>query len=201
MSDERHYCVALPKKRNQRPIPASSTWFLCSRVYMMYSGELSDINSKPLLINNISLAGLKEFHFGHDFTLLRTSLDTTRFVGFGSDLFGQLGDGSFQPLPVLEQIQRDPARNIEIKQVRGGSVNVSERERERERERRKARNFCHIRLLQMATGYGHTLLLSEDGRLFAWGLNAFGQLGHGDTKVSTNCFYNSVCNTEQYHYW
>ena len=135
MSDERHYCVALPKKRNQRPIPASSTWFLCSRVYMMYSGELSDINSKPLLINNISLAGLKEFHFGHDFTLLRTSLDTTRFVGFGSDLFGQLGDGSFQPLPVLEQIQRDPARNIEIKQVRGGSVNVSEREREREREK------------------------------------------------------------------
>lgn len=83
----------------------------------MYSGELSDVNSKPLLIDSISLAGLKEFHFGHDFTLLRTTLDTTHFVGFGSGLFGQLGDGVFQSSPVLDQIQKEPARDVEIKQV------------------------------------------------------------------------------------
>ena len=35
-------------------------------------------------------------------------------------------------------------------------------------------------LLQVVCGYAHTLALSDEGALFAWGANSYGQLGTGN---------------------
>ena len=35
-------------------------------------------------------------------------------------------------------------------------------------------------MLQVACGYAHTLALSDEGTLFAWGANSYGQLGTGN---------------------
>ena len=37
--------------------------------------------------------------------------------------------------------------------------------------------------MQCAAGSGHSLALSADGKLFAFGLNCYGQLGLGDLKT------------------
>jgi Alpha-tubulin suppressor and related RCC1 domain-containing proteins len=41
------------------------------------------------------------------------------------------------------------------------------------------------RAVAIATGYGHTCALLEDGRVACWGLNSVGQLGVGDTTNRT----------------
>jgi alpha-tubulin suppressor-like RCC1 family protein len=38
---------------------------------------------------------------------------------------------------------------------------------------------------ELAVGYSHTLVLTSDNKLFAWGNNDYGQLGTGDTTSST----------------
>ena len=38
---------------------------------------------------------------------------------------------------------------------------------------------------ELAVGYSHTLVLTSDNKLFAWGNNDYGQLGTGDTTAST----------------
>lgn len=35
-------------------------------------------------------------------------------------------------------------------------------------------------LQQIVCGYNHTLALSDEGKLYAWGANAYGQLGTGN---------------------
>ena len=37
--------------------------------------------------------------------------------------------------------------------------------------------------LQVACGYAHVLALTDDGKLYAWGSNVYGQLGNG-TKTN-----------------
>ena len=55
----------------------------------------------------------------------------------------------------------------------------------------EARNF-----VQCAAGYGHSSALTEDGLLFVWGFNVYGQLGlyHRDTQwrpALVDCFEDS----------
>ena len=38
---------------------------------------------------------------------------------------------------------------------------------------------------QVACGEDFTAALTKDGKLFTWGINSFGQLGHGDGKLFT----------------
>ncbi len=37
--------------------------------------------------------------------------------------------------------------------------------------------------MQVVCGYAHVLALTDDGRLYAWGSNVYGQLGNG-TKTN-----------------
>lgn len=39
-----------------------------------------------------------------------------------------------------------------------------------------------VKVKQCSAGYGHTAALSENGDLFLWGFNVYGQLGTGDKK-------------------
>ena len=36
--------------------------------------------------------------------------------------------------------------------------------------------------MEVACGWDHVLAVDEKGRLFSWGHNEYGQLGHGDRK-------------------
>lgn len=43
--------------------------------------------------------------------------------------------------------------------------------------------FCLVIMLihlQIACGYAHTLALTDEGLLYAWGANTYGQLGTGN---------------------
>lgn len=39
-----------------------------------------------------------------------------------------------------------------------------------------------VKIVKVACGQQHSLALSSDGRVFAWGLGVFGQLGNGSTR-------------------
>lgn len=38
-------------------------------------------------------------------------------------------------------------------------------------------------MVSVKGGYGHTVCLNKKGEVFSWGLNCYGQLGHGDNKT------------------
>lgn len=39
--------------------------------------------------------------------------------------------------------------------------------------------FCFLSF-QVACGYAHTLVLTDEGQIYAWGANSYGQLGTGN---------------------
>ena len=39
------------------------------------------------------------------------------------------------------------------------------------------------RIVKICAGYAHALALTDEGKLYSWGANQFGQLGHGDLRV------------------
>ena len=41
-------------------------------------------------------------------------------------------------------------------------------------------SMCFV-LIQIVCGYAHTLALSDEGELYSWGANSYGQLGTGNT--------------------
>ncbi|XP_069495940.1 RCC1 and BTB domain-containing protein 2 isoform X3 [Ambystoma mexicanum] len=43
-----------------------------------------------------------------------------------------------------------------------------------------------ICVLQIACGFAHTLVLTDDGKLYAWGANSYGQLGTGNKNNQSN---------------
>ena len=46
---------------------------------------------------------------------------------------------------------------------------------------------------EVCCGWGHTMALTEEGDLYSWGLNPYGQLGIGDTKPR----YEPICITPE----
>ena len=43
-------------------------------------------------------------------------------------------------------------------------------------------NTNKVAVVQIAGGDGHTVAVTENGRLYSWGASACGQLGHSDTE-------------------
>jgi E3 ubiquitin-protein ligase HERC4 len=41
----------------------------------------------------------------------------------------------------------------------------------------------HSHLLQVTAGNAHSIALSESGKIFTWGRNDAGQLGHSDSQI------------------
>ena len=40
-----------------------------------------------------------------------------------------------------------------------------------------------VRIKACSAGFGHTTALTDNGELYTWGFNIYGQTGHGDTKT------------------
>ena len=38
--------------------------------------------------------------------------------------------------------------------------------------------------MQIACGHSHTLAVTDDGKLYTWGYNSYGQLGNGSKNLS-----------------
>lgn len=53
---------------------------------------------------------------------------------------------------------------------------------------RMIRGLAHLNVVQVACGWKHSLVLTDNGRLFSFGDNTYGQLGlgnHGGNRVLT----------------
>ena len=44
----------------------------------------------------------------------------------------------------------------------------------------------NIVIIKVVCGYAHTLALTDEGHLYAWGANSYGQLGTGNKSNSNN---------------
>jgi alpha-tubulin suppressor-like RCC1 family protein len=38
-----------------------------------------------------------------------------------------------------------------------------------------------VQIVKISLGAGHSIALSVSGKVYSWGMNLLGQLGHGDT--------------------
>jgi len=92
---------------------------------------------------------------GFDHTVLIS--DDGRIWTFGSNNCGQLGHGDIIHRLVPEEIKR-------------GENDIPE----------------DVKIVSVSCGQYHTVLLSDDGRIWTFGNNIYGQLGHGDSGYDTN---------------
>ena len=56
--------------------------------------------------------------------------------------------------------------------------------------------FKGVVITSVVCGYAHTLAVSDEGALYAWGANSYGQLGTGKTLHIMLCGYFAVSNFE-----
>lgn len=97
--------------------------------------------------------------------------------GFGNNSVGQLGTNNYDTTPTIRQVDS----------LKGTVIGNSRLD--------KAKRDCwiiDIILAKVACGYEHTLALSDEGKLYAWGGNSYGQLGIGNkTNSCTPVMVNS----------
>jgi alpha-tubulin suppressor-like RCC1 family protein len=131
-----------------------------------------------------------------------------RLYAWGSNAVGQLGDGTntahSKPVAVdmpptagrttWKQIAAGTSHSLALtddgrlyawgQNAKGQLGNDYRRDRNTPVEVPLPLSAVNTTWAQVAAGSGHTLALTADGRLYAWGSNEFGQLGDG-TEVST----------------
>jgi alpha-tubulin suppressor-like RCC1 family protein len=92
----------------------------------------------------------------YTWTIDRTapSIATGGPLNWGSNNFGELGNGS------------TGATSVPVAPSRGAIP-------------------AGVNIVDVEPGYGHTLALGDDGKVYAWGYNVFGQLGNNSTVQST----------------
>lgn len=113
--------------------------------------------------------------------MVDANLECFQIYGWGYNCNGQLGLGN-------NGNQQTPCRIAALQGVNVVQVVTPRRSRfTRRPERTRASRvgflrFALIALLsaQVACGYAHTLALTDEGAVYAWGANSYGQLGTGN---------------------
>lgn len=110
--------------------------------------------------------------------MVDANLDALQVYGWGYNCNGQLGLGN-------NGNQQTPCRIAALQGVNVVQVQTSLRSLLTLRHSDEPRLFLCSPLIallsaQVACGYAHTLALTDEGLVYAWGANSYGQLGTGN---------------------
>lgn len=121
----------------------------------------TDHSSMPVKVRAVEgvgfLSGVKAIAAGARHSI--AVLDTGLVVAWGSNAFGQLGDGT----------TKKRSYPVHVKGLEGT---------------KRLRNIAGV-----AAGLGYTVALRDDGAVLAWGANTYGQLGDGSTESRSSPAY------------
>lgn len=138
-----------------------------------------EIASKPTFIPFFDKLRVKFIAAGSYYSLAIT--EAGDLYGWGEARLGQLGCGKqrlvFVPQKIVvcedpEDVMRKTHSSVSLKEATPRSANPN-------------LENTDARVRKVAAGFGHTAAITEDGQLFVWGLNVFGQLGIG-VKMNTS---------------
>jgi alpha-tubulin suppressor-like RCC1 family protein len=133
----------------------------------------TEIVSRPTFIPFFDKLPIKFIAAGSFYSLAIT--EQGELYGWGEARLGQLGCGRqklvFTPQKIVVKEEPD-----DVLHKTHSSVSL------RDAAEKSGPENGEGRVRKVAAGFGHTAAIMEDGQLYMWGLNAFGQLGIGDKK-------------------
>jgi alpha-tubulin suppressor-like RCC1 family protein len=97
-----------------------------------------------------------------------------KLFGWGEGKLGQLGSGKMRlvktpiNIPVCENEDVISQKNV-------SSISINENSLKKDTD--------EVRIISVSAGFGHTAALTDEGEIFVWGFNVYGQLGIGDKKT------------------
>ena len=125
----------------------------------VFSG--SGDQSEPCCVKGLTKFRVRHVNCGHSYTMATTH--SGDIYSWGAGNWGQLGHGDLHDrfIPTV------------IKGLRNSSGNAG------------GNKSHHARIAGVACGVRHVAAMTSTGRLYTWGWNKHGQLGHGDTEDRT----------------
>jgi len=154
-------------------------------------------NEEVTRVKQVAAGGYAYMYEGHSAVLTQSG----ELVMWGWNSFGQLGLGEVsagRPIPQRNVwLQKQRVRQVEAGQfataavTEGGEVytwglneagQLGKGDFSSSAVEVPQRIHVDAHIVAVAVGYAHMLALSDEGRVFAWGRNFYGQLGVGDHK-------------------
>ncbi len=135
-----------------------------------------EIASKPTFLPFFDKNKVKYIAAGGYYSLAVS--ETGELFGWGEARLGQLGCGKQSIVYVPQKIcVKDPPEDVMRKTH--SSVSLKDSTPASANPNGSGQDW---RIKKVAAGFGHTAAVTEDGQLFMWGLNVFGQLGIGEKR-------------------
>lgn len=138
-----------------------------------------EIAAKPTFIPFFDKKKVKCIAAGSYYSLAVTS--EGELYGWGEARLGQLGCGKqsliFTPQKIT--VREDPE---DIMRKSHSTISIREKDVSTPKSANPDGPCKDFRVAKVAAGFGHTAAITEDGSLFMWGFNMFGQLGIGQKR-------------------
>ena len=137
----------------------------------------AEIASKPTFIPFFDKLKVKCVAAGSYYSLAVSQ--EGELFGWGEARLGQLGCGKQSVVFLPQKISvRECPEDI----LRKSHSTISVKEKDVTPKSANPNPAEDYRIKKVAAGFGHTAAITEDGALFMWGLNVFGQLGIGEKR-------------------
>ena len=160
---------------------------------------------------------VKQMALGNDHTLILTS--NNKLYVSGNNQYGQLGLGDNEKRSTLTEVSSDYYNNKTIKQIAAGGnhsliltedgevyafgrndkgqLGLGDRNDRNVPTKLNSSNYDNKKIIQVSIGTAHSLILTEDGKIYSFGDNSTGQLGLGNvlgkivpTKIDSSHYGN-----------
>jgi alpha-tubulin suppressor-like RCC1 family protein len=167
-----------------------------------HGNELSQKFPKTIETKELKNEIIVQVAAGDDHTLLLT--EKGEVLSFGNGHCGQLGHGDWHNFSIPKKIETDLLKNQRVVQIATGadfSLLLTETGRvlsfgqgffgnlgignERNRSSPvfiEAEELKNQKVIRIAAGSSHSLLLTDRGNIYSFGSGIYGQLGHGDEQ-------------------
>lgn len=149
-------------------------------------------SSEDRATHSIAIEGVLGVSIGHDHMLLLVRAGAEVVVGFGSNSHGQCG-GMCVPADdvLLERVEGSSSRGVDTFRVRIESPKL-------QKDAGVDSYGAASRVAKLAVGLRHSTAITDDGVLFSWGDNSFGQLGDTEALQSAE---STAATDVQLHRW